>query len=95
MERRAFYSATVAPSASWIANNMESGYTVKQISPTGTVPLNLEVTRSKGYDCNGSGGCSIVDKTVGIVADGTLGTYTYGLDTTSSEFCVIPASLLP
>ena len=29
------------------------------------------------------------------VADGTVANYNYGLDTTSTEFCVIPASLLP
>lgn len=94
MERRAFYQTTVAPSASWIATNMESSYTVKQVSATGTVPSALSMTRVKGYDCDGTV-CSIVDSSAGLVADGTVGTFNYGLDTSSAEFCVIPASLLP
>jgi hypothetical protein len=94
MERRAFYQSTVAPSATWISNNMSSEYVLKQVSPTGTVPSAVSLSRVKGYDCNGSG-CSIVDTGVGLVADGTITTYNYGLDTTSTEFCVIPAALLP
>lgn len=93
MERRAFYQTTVAPSASWIATNMESSYTVKQISTIGATIAPLNVTRVKGYDCNGSA-CTIVDTGVGLVADGTVGSFNYGLDTTSTEFCVIPAGML-
>lgn len=94
MERRAFYQTTVAPSASWISTNMSSEYIVKQVSATGTVPSALSLTRVKGYDCNGTV-CSIVDTATGLVADGTIGSFNYGLDTTSTEFCVIPASMLP
>ena len=73
---------------------MSSEYIVKLVSATGTVPTALNLTRVKGYDCNGTG-CSIVDSSVGLVADGTVANYNYGLDTSSAEFCVIPATLLP
>lgn len=93
MERRSFYATTVTKPAG-IDNNMDASYSLKLTSPTGTVPTAAAVTRSKGYDCNGST-CTIVDTNMGIVADGTVGTHNYAIDGASAEFCVIPAALLP
>ena len=87
MVRQIFYRTTATPNASWIANNMQSTV-VSEISAPTTVPTSLSLSRLKGGDCNNT------TCTLPTTADGTVTSYAYS-STGETEFCVIPASLLP